>query len=553
MKKSSYQLNTWVKLTLIFVVIAILAGMVLLQKKYSIFAEVLPSSSDCKWLIAYDRDGGQTPNYLTTNLNLIEQNDLPFDGVVIHSDIGNRLMSPGVVLTSSDVSAEFQGLKNMPNKPTKLKHNLVRVLLKYPGDFYSDADWQRVANNMAVLAQGLSDLKNSGFGVDGIFYDNEGPYEGETCAYKMWDYPRPGEGEVNPCMQYASTQSLQNYQGKVRQRGKEIMSAMINNSQFKDIRVLTLLDSYLSCSNNFAHPYDNDLFAVDELLGAFTLGLTEATVGTAARVTDGGEYSYYIGADPNLFSARYNYRKTGMPADPTCDFISQTPDFRSLWPSWLNVGHGLYNFGQNETNISQAVQYALQNSDDYDWFYTEGVNSLDPAAGNFIGSTWFNNLLAGRRAVPNSSSCGSSTETTVNLKIKLQGKTDQSTSNTVLKIYDTSGNLVFAKTDVSTDPAGNAQVTLPSSVTLGQNYQFFLKPQYYLADVTWQTLSGSTNLNFADFKGGDFNNDNKIDNLDYNYLTSHWATNDQIADVFKDGQVNTIDFAILSLNWLIGT
>lgn len=53
-------------------------------------------------------------------------------------------------------------------------------------------------------------------------------------------------------------------------------------------------------------------------------------------------------------------------------------------------------------------------------------------------------------------------------------------------------------------------------------------------------------------KIGDFNNDNKVDILDFNTLMINWgATGTNVADLNKDGKVDILDFNILMVNWTI--
>ncbi|MBI5148794.1 fibronectin type III domain-containing protein, partial [Candidatus Pacearchaeota archaeon] len=375
----------------------------------------VPSSS-CKYLISYDRDGGVTPAYLTSSkvASIESLSNFPYDGIVIRTSIWN-LMRSGVVLDPATVASELAPLKTL--RPSKLKHNFIIVRLHYPGtavdgsgDFFDDAAWNRVANNFKILAQAISDVKAAGFPIDGIMFDNEGPYDG-TCLYDMWDYPS-GDGNKS-CVAYTSTKSLSAYQAKSRARGKQVMDKILESS-FKDIKMLTFLDAYFSCTNNNQHTYDN-FWLGNELLGSFTLGLAEGTVGTNAKVTDGGEYSYYahVSTDgSDIFQRRYNYRKTGMPSDSACPFITYAessslyPDFRTKWASTLNVGHGLMNGSsssgtQTMATIQADATAALQNTDDYVWLYMENVNSIDPSLSKYVGSTWMNKVINARIAAGN--------------------------------------------------------------------------------------------------------------------------------------------------------
>lgn len=737
----------------------------------------------CKFLIAMDRDGTIYPDDLALDLERIERSsNLPYNGIVFRippteTVSPETMMKPGIVLDAATIDRELAPLRDLSYKPTKLKHNFIRVLVRN-ADFYDDANWNRIAENFKVLADGLDRLRDSGFGVDGIAFDNEGPY-GASCSF--WDWY-----VGNPCLPEATSDStFRPYQDKSRLRGKEVMDRMIQNSSFKDMRILTYLDSYFSCDNNSQHSYDNFWLGY-ELMGSFTLGLLESTVGTDAKVIDGGEYSYYVdNTNGHTFPNRYNYRKNMMPSDPACSFMTRAESGSSTYPNfaldndqngvkdwtqYLSVAQGLMKgyAAALFTNIQTSMRDTLNYSDDYVWFYTEHINSIDPLNANAAdpaavwinsdGNDWNNEIWLGRQAVPNDPSCDnpgtctapssptsftaiknstnpttaidlawvdntasdhtgfkiwyakstdsypaspnftinnaatrtqavtgleagttykfkidaykdtcdsavaetqattdpvvctapasptafsavknptnptgaidltwtdttadhdgfwiwrsttpgsfspnptitlpdvnmrSYTNTTgilpdttyyyrlesykgtcfsspietqvktdpvgilLNLTIELQGRTDYSTTNTHLRIYDSNSALILDKTDVATDATGKATITLPSSMTVGSTYSFFTKPKYFLGDYKGgQVLTNPMILTYAIFKGADLDDNNIVNSLDFSYLTGKWGQNDPIADINKDGIVNTIDFSIMSSNWLLGS
>lgn len=110
------------------------------------------------------------------------------------------------------------------------------------------------------------------------------------------------------------------------------------------------------------------------------------------------------------------------------------------------------------------------------------------------------------------------------------------------------------KFDVSSNATGTVQITLPASMTVGSAYDFFLKPKYFLGDYkSNQILTNPMSLTYTTFKGGDINDDNMVNSLDFSLMNSKWLQSDVAADINKDGVVNTLDFAYLSSNWLIGS
>jgi hypothetical protein len=61
--------------------------------------------------------------------------------------------------------------------------------------------------------------------------------------------------------------------------------------------------------------------------------------------------------------------------------------------------------------------------------------------------------------------------------------------------------------------------------------------------------NGAARLDFGVLLAGDLVDDNVVDQADFDYMQSVWGTGDPIADINRDGVVNTIDFAILNGNW----
>ncbi|MBI5386699.1 MAG: HYR domain-containing protein [Verrucomicrobia bacterium] len=62
----------------------------------------------------------------------------------------------------------------------------------------------------------------------------------------------------------------------------------------------------------------------------------------------------------------------------------------------------------------------------------------------------------------------------------------------------------------------------------------------------------AANVNFTTTKqlrGGDYNNDNRVQNDDYVIMGTNWLTTNPVADVNGDGQVAFYDYFVLYLNW----
>lgn len=707
--------------------IGILLVLLALGIKYVFGIRPQAAGANCKYLISYGvSNNGAYPTYIRDNLSTIENMpNFPYDGVGIQTSGGTSPMygiTQGTInWTYAQLKAAYQPLFDLAasgKKPTKLKHNMLMAHLQDMGGLYTpgdaadktarDAKWANVANNLAQMAKVAVDLNNAGFPVDGIFFDNEGPYSnnawGNPPFYWVCGMAASGVGQTfsyAPGCSRTNAATLLAYQDQSRARGKQVMDAIktaIGPTNYSKFKFMFMHSTDESCS--LVPDWDTATLTknwnqyLSDLQGAFELGLAESAYGTDIKVIDGGEESYGFRIQ-DVFANSYDFRHNTMPTvndtsgKKTCLWIptaDQTP-----WSSLLQTAYAMYNKdlpsqgipGQTVDTIGPSTKLALENSDNFVWFYVEGVTTIGYSGSTQIGQAWTDALKAARDAVPNDPSCDAGgpspspvspppspsppppspspsiipspstcvppikpssfsavknatnpttsadlswTDTTadhdgfwiwrsttagtfpeapaitlpdanmrsytttslspgttyyfriksykgscfsdpvdaqvttdpvgiiLNLKIQLQGRTDYSTMGTHLKIYDSANALVLDEADVTTDASGNAQITLPTSMTVGATYSFYLKPKYFLADYKGnQILTNPMNLTYSVFKGGDANDDNVVNTLDFSLMNSKWLQSDPATDINKDGIVNTLDFAFLSANWLIGS
>jgi len=140
---------------------------------------------------------------------------------------------------------------------------------------------------------------------------------------------------------------------------------------------------------------------------------------------------------------------------------------------------------------------------------------------------------------------------TVDVSAAIQGPAEgMLAADMLLKFYRSGGSSEPVETTwVSLDGDGRGAVSL--SLPRG-NYDVWGKVPTHLARrVNGCALpaAGSAVLDFGTLLGGDLVNDNVIGQADFDYMNSVWSTDDPIADINRDGIVNTIDFAILNGNW----
>lgn len=135
--------------------------------------------------------------------------------------------------------------------------------------------------------------------------------------------------------------------------------------------------------------------------------------------------------------------------------------------------------------------------------------------------------------------------------LTLQGRTDNSVTGGLLRLYNAgTTTLVFEKNDVSLPSSGQGQIAVNGLVS-GQFYDAKFKAPYFLTSLVShiQYNAGSFGAIFAVQLGGDLDNNNIINSIDFAILSNKWGQSDPISDINKDGTVNTIDFSFLNSNW----
>ena len=97
-------------------------------------------------------------------------------------------------------------------------------------------------------------------------------------------------------------------------------------------------------------------------------------------------------------------------------------------------------------------------------------------------------------------------------------------------------------TELTSLPPDTAFIRVKAEKTLSR-----VQPVVFNASMhSLVNFTGTSNL-----LGGDLNEDNKVNVLDYFMVSSFWNTATDTADVDGDGQVNTIDYSVISFNWLL--
>lgn len=123
------------------------------------------------------------------------------------------------------------------------------------------------------------------------------------------------------------------------------------------------------------------------------------------------------------------------------------------------------------------------------------------------------------------------------------------TSYPLITVDIISGNTVLESKTLSADAQGEYAVEFASNIP--KNVSLKIKVPNYLsrviANVDTETTSSVSLL--PELKAGDFNQDNRVNSLDFSLMNQKWNQFDSNYDINGDGIVNTLDYSILSRNW----
>ncbi|MEM7798742.1 MAG: Ig-like domain-containing protein [Chloroflexota bacterium] len=119
-----------------------------------------------------------------------------------------------------------------------------------------------------------------------------------------------------------------------------------------------------------------------------------------------------------------------------------------------------------------------------------------------------------------------------------------------MEVY--SSGVLINTLNLTADQNGEFEV---SNVAVG-SYTVFVKPEFFLARLESLVITaGSNSQNFGEFLGGDVNNDNEVNIVDFSILASTFNLSDGDpgfivgADIDGDDNVNLVDFSILATNF----
>ena len=285
----------------------------------------------------------------------IEQMEMsPFDGVVFHAN-----SDKGVALYSETFGGPQRKLEEFQQaiddlKATKFRRFTDRFLRinVTPGtfDWFDDKEWSGVLNNCAVAAQ----VARQG-GCKGFMLDTE-QYDGVV----LFDYGK---------QKHHDAKSFADYQAKVRERGREWITAV--NRHFPDIAIMLTFGYRTAHYRGKADPSQEDY----ALLTDFLDGVLDACA-DETRIVDAWEFSYGY-KRPDQYQLAYRTITEKALA------WTKTPQrYRRFMQAgfgiWLDnsqqAGWNVDDFSKNyftPAEFEAALRPALQTSDEYVWIYSE--------------------------------------------------------------------------------------------------------------------------------------------------------------------------------------
>ncbi len=298
--------------------------------------------------------GWDEPDTAFMRQHIAAMEEMPFDGLVFHvtSARGGNFtweMWGTRRFQRSEFDHAVADLKATPFR--RLTERFLRVNVT-PGrvDWFDDAAWAVVRNNMQVAAQVARDG-----GCKGFMFDVE-QYEGQLFHYAK--------------QTHHASKSFAEYQAKVRQRGAEWMKTVAG--EYPQITILLTFGYSIAQG-----PDGKDRSGVPYgLLADFLDGMLEACP-AGVRLVDAWESSYPYREASQFRQAYETIKERSARWSAVPDKYRQhvSAGF-GLWMdcNWRSRGWNTSDFSKNHftpEQFAESVRLALLTADQYVWIYTE--------------------------------------------------------------------------------------------------------------------------------------------------------------------------------------
>lgn len=322
------------------------------------------------------------PHWMRDHIAEMEQ--FPLDGTVFHmssSDVG--YFSTGVFgprqFSKSELQWQIDALQQ--TNFNKFTDNFLYVTSTSSGNYAdkSFVDWFDSAFDAVISNMRLAATAAKEGGAKGIFFDPE------AYAGPLWNYTQQRD---------KNTRTYEQYRDQVRLRGQQVMQAL--QEEYPGITVMTAMGyTYPHVEMGDNRPdrlrtYSTGLYA------AFLDGMIDAAAPTT-KLIDGDEPAYLRKSETE---AHYD-RERSIFTNNVLPYVGVTDqkyhDTMDLGLGvWIDTEHyGPYdwsdtNFSNNfyqPAELENALKYAIAESDEYVWLYSETV-MLWGQYGLQEGQTW---------------------------------------------------------------------------------------------------------------------------------------------------------------------
>lgn len=299
--------------------------------------------------------GWDEPDTAFMRQHIASMEEMPFDGLVFHVTSargGNftwEMWGPRR-FERSEFDHAVADLRATPY--CRLAERFLRVNVT-PGrvDWFDDAGWAVVLNNMQVAAQVARDG-----GCRGFMFDVE-QYEGQLFHYAK--------------LAHRASKPFAEYQAKVRQRGSEWMKAVAG--QYPDITILLTFGYSIAQPRGGAKDRSEVPYG---LLADFLDGMLEACP-AGVRLVDAWESAYSYREASQFRQAYQTIKERSATWSAVPDKYRQhvSAGF-GLWMdcNWRSRGWNTTDFAKNHftpEQFAEALRLALTTADQYMWIYTE--------------------------------------------------------------------------------------------------------------------------------------------------------------------------------------
>lgn len=314
-----------------------------------------------KKLIEY---GWDVPNPDTIRQNIREMEKLPFDGLIFRIPGGQNILTK----EKWDEAKFQQAMDDCKGiEWQKFTDNFAIVLAASTMDWFSDADWEAVRNNVGIVAKAAALAR-----CRGICFDAE-PY-----GNNPWNYPNQA---------HAKEKSFAEYEAKARQRGAEFIQAVTAHMPTPVIHTFFQLSLFRGILDEpdpekRAQKLSQHSYA---LLPAFLNGMLDAA-GPDVTITDGNEPSYYYTNPLDYYRVYHLIRQSAL------SMIA--PENMRKYQTQVQVSQALYVdyvfalgvWGERPVParmltpeerakwFEHNVYYALSTTDEFVWLYSEKMN-----------------------------------------------------------------------------------------------------------------------------------------------------------------------------------